>query len=78
MRTLATYLPIRAHHMKSAMMKSRASTTSGSLLSSSKKRTAEQLSLMKSIERVQRYEQRGQKWKKLTDAVMFYLAWYTV
>lgn len=56
--------------VKTAMKESQPSTSS----SSSRKRTSDQLTLVESIERVQKYERKGKKWKELTDAVMFYLA----
>ncbi len=35
---------------------------------------ADQLSLAESVDRAQRYERKGKKWKELTDVVMFYIA----
>jgi len=54
--------------VKAAMKESQIAI--GSSSSSSRKRSADQLSLPE----VQRYERKGKKWKELTDAVMFYIA----
>ncbi len=58
-------------HVKEAVMKESLATLRAS---TSRKRPADQLSLAESVDRVQRYERKGKKWKELTDAVMFYIA----
>ncbi len=57
--------------VKEAMVKESLATLGAS---TSRKRPADQLSLAESVDRVQRYERKGKKWKELTDAVMFYIA----